>query len=95
MPFDPAKDEPPEMLQIVTDDRLRDPSAYPLNEDTRLFEAGLREALSRVEETGTWERLGIRWASDRFRECSVIALLEHLWRGLALALKYVPTSLSP
>jgi hypothetical protein len=68
VPFDPAKDEPPEMLQIVTDDRLRDPAAYPLNEDTRLFEAGLREALSKAEETGTWERLGIRWASDRFRE---------------------------
>jgi hypothetical protein len=68
VPFDPSKDEPPKMLQIVTADRLRDPVAYPLNEDTRLFEPGLREALSKVERTGTWEALGIRWSSDRFRD---------------------------
>jgi len=83
IPYDPSKDELPKMLGLVTADRLRDQSAYPLNEDTRLFEAGLREALSSVEATGNWERLGIRWSSDRFREY----LYRKHWEAVLKAVK--------
>ena len=68
MAWDPSRDLPPRMLLTVTADRILDQTAYPLSEDERLFDGGLREALSSVERTGTWEALGIRWSSDRFRD---------------------------